>query len=75
MMNNADKSAFPADAERMRGVDLGLTKREYFAAKAMQGMCAGAHWAPGTLINEDEMAGDAVAIADATLAELAKPAP
>lgn len=51
----------------------GLTKREYFAAMAMQGLCAGIQYGPGVLISSDETAGDAVEFADKLLQELAKP--
>lgn len=49
---------------------IGVTKREYFAAKAMQGLLA----SPSTSIDEMMVAVpyDAVRLADALLAELSK---
>ena len=38
-MKNSDESAFPIVAEHGNYI-FGLTKREYFAAMAMQGICA-----------------------------------
>ena len=49
----------------------GLTKREMFAAMAMQGLCAGVEY--GRVIDEDAIASDAVACADALLAKLTEP--
>lgn len=46
----------------------GLTKREYFAASALQGICA----CPGTYASNAQIAEIAVALADALLAEFAK---
>ena len=71
---NGDLSAYPRSAISLpdgpiydRGED-GLTKREYFAGLAMQGVMA---WdASGT---EADAAHYAVGYADALLAELAKP--
>ena len=73
-MNNADKEAFPrAGFSGPMGYSKpvsGLTKREYFAAMAMQGLCAnsiaGSHNKPNNL------AIDAVMYADALLKELEK---
>jgi len=72
-------SAFPTPGiKRDDGVVLewpqpGLTKREFFAALAMQGLCAAQpDMQRGTIIDEDEIASDAVACADALLKELAK---
>ena len=45
----------------------GLTKREYFAAMAMQGFCS-----TGNYANGQDVAYDAVRVADALLEELAK---
>jgi len=41
-MNNSKQPAFPhqRDTEGFKETDGGLTKREYFAAMAMQGICA-----------------------------------
>lgn len=53
----------------------GLTKRELFAAMAMQGMCAGQYWG-GNVDKKPELhkpiAEIAVLMADALLAELAE---
>lgn len=64
-MSNADEQAF-ADP-----CNSGLTKREYLAAMAMQGLCANS--IPGGHHQPDIYARDAVQIADALLAELEKP--
>ena len=75
-MNNADRAAYPTpdtydptNGQVFYGND-GLTKREYFAAMAMQGLCAnsitGSHNKPSNL------AIDAVMYADALLKELDK---
>ena len=76
-MNNADNPAMPIEIneynyQALKSVPLGdltgLTKREYFAAMAMQGLCAnsiaGSHNKPSNL------AIDAVVYADALLKEL-----
>lgn len=47
----------------------GLTKREYFAALAMQGLIA---WPAREVATHSRMAEESVACADALLAELAK---
>ena len=74
-MNNSDKPAYPLQLQegesicKLGNAD-GLTKREYFAAMAMQGLCAnsiaGSHNKPSNL------AIDAVIYADALLKELEK---
>ncbi len=77
-MSIADQLAFPALTQEMRGesgekwhTDYGLTKREFFAAKAMQGLLA-ANWeAPPTELYT-RLAGHSVACADALIAELGK---
>lgn len=46
-MTNPTDSAFPYQFEDAVGVtssDQGLTKREYFAAMALQGILASTHW-------------------------------
>lgn len=70
-MSKANEPAFPVHGRpHAPGAILdGLTKREYFAALAMQGMCglpSGSYSYPGQLAIE------AVETADALLAELAK---
>lgn len=47
----------------------GLTKREYFAGLAMQGLCANGHY--GNLQNE-LLAEEALSISDALIAEMNK---
>lgn len=72
----ANESAFPAPSEfRSDGALIvyanpGLTKREHFAAMAMQGICGDG--IPGSHHHPVQTARDAVAQADALLAELAK---
>jgi hypothetical protein len=39
-MNNKDLPAFPIDSNDLKQVETGLTKREYIAAMAMQGLCS-----------------------------------
>ena len=65
-MDNGNEQAFPAswgDAPP----DLGLTKREHFAALAMQGLCG------NSALREDlDIVGMSVRLADELLAELDK---
>ena len=49
---------------------VGLTKREYFAVKAMQGMCANSNCEPTTERHYSNIVSDSVAIADALLKAL-----
>lgn len=64
MSDNSNQMAFPLS--NLDGVWAeGLTKRELFAAMAMQGLCTGS-------IPSPYLAADAVAYADAVLAELQK---
>ena len=67
-MNNSDRPAMPlANADLgLGGDDLGLSKREHFAALAMQGLLACEDRRPEGLIRE------AVEHADALLAALEK---
>lgn len=69
-MSNRDEPAFPMVEQRgEEGQRYGLTKREYFAGLAMQGLCADPSYR--VLISSAEHAAqNAVAIADAILAEL-----
>jgi hypothetical protein len=62
-MTNGERRAFPADEHTH--TDGGLTKREYFAGLAMQGMVM-------SDLKFEDMAHDAVKMADALLAELRK---
>ena len=64
-MKNSDCGAVPSNPEGFPE-EFGLTKREYFAARLMQGLCG--HAADyGTF---EEMANDAVNAADALLKRL-----
>lgn len=63
-----EKLVFPADVGQ--GSTFGITKRELFAAMAMQGICGDG--IPGSHHRPTETARDAVAQADALLKELAK---
>lgn len=62
---NANESAFPSHGSMGEVVQTGLTKREYFAGLAMQGMVVKTG-------DERTIAFAAVAYADALLAELEK---
>lgn len=71
----SDRPAFPIvwplrDGADTQYVDEGMTLRDYFAAKAMQGMCSGTPWPSSR--DYDEIAGRSVALADALLARLSK---
>lgn len=63
-MENGNNTAFPSDIHRY--TDGGLTKREYFAAMAMQGIV-------DRNFHYDDVARDSVRFADAILKELDKP--
>lgn len=68
-MSRGDEQAFPAQHQQCYG---GMTLREYFAGLAMQGLEA----SPDTTsAAPTDIAKDAVQIADALLAELAKAKP
>lgn len=70
-MSNRDEPAFPARLS-FRGDEqlfAGMTKREYFAALAMQGLCADPN-NHDIFSSIEHAAQNAVAIADALLAEL-----
>jgi hypothetical protein len=66
-MKNADMPAMPI--ENTNDFYPGLTKRELFAAMAMQGMMSNANCTFG---DADRCASEATRIADALLAELAR---
>lgn len=80
-MSDGNASAFPVSAERndegmiLHGSEAGLTKREYFAAMAMQGMMVNLQ--PTSDADRPRQlaafASRAVAASDALLAELEKP--
>lgn len=74
-MSKAINTVFPVIPpldDRQLPIEFGLTKRELFAAMAMQGLCSVGH---GWIGNADmpEVARRAVLMADNLLAELAKP--
>jgi hypothetical protein len=56
----------PYGAERLECSDSGLTKREYFAAMAMQGICANL----SSRLKPSEAAETSVKIADALIQQL-----
>ena len=62
-MKNGEKRVFP-----QRGYAAGLNKREYFAAMAMQGLCAHS----GDYQRPEHLTHDAVMFADELLKELEK---
>lgn len=67
-----DELVFPfVETAAMQGesINFGLTKRELFAAMAMQGALGGE---PGTHLIHGNLAADSVACADALLAALAQ---
>lgn len=68
-MNNVDISAFPVTGEHREG----LTKREYFTAMALNGLCASTNrfWDASDTTRQ-ELAAVAVKLADETLAKLEK---
>jgi len=84
-MKNVDEPAFPKPAlehdsdfgDGASGLYLdykgnsGLTKREYFAARAMQGILSNTHL--GNILNNQKISESALGLADALLAELEKP--
>lgn len=72
MIKNSNNCAFPADS--LTQTDGGLTKREYLAAKAMQGILASVihepdnrHYVNGNNLDVMLIAKDAVSMADALL--------
>lgn len=78
-MENKDLSAFPFVESAVPGesVSLGLTKREYIATMAMQGILAN-HWCQNDYLNhieaigEDSVVTQAIRFTDALLKELEK---
>lgn len=75
-MKNADEPINPVPYQNKDGaiqhdVYFGLTKREYFAAKAMQGYCSGEFTGQSGMPQKD-IAKWSVEMADALLAELSK---
>lgn len=70
-MNNADRAAFPYGSGEECAT--GLTKREYFVAAALMGLCAetSERFAGGETMSKI-IAQEAIQIADAILVELEK---
>ena len=66
-MSKADECVYPSNYDSNFAPEYGLTKREYFAAMAMQGYCTTRHTISHALVAEI-----AVAQADALLKELEK---
>lgn len=74
---NGWELAFPLHVVNPNGdtqTNIGLSKREYFAAEAMRGLLAGFGWRQGMIIAEKELSADAVSHADALLLELQRTA-
>lgn len=73
MKVDPNENAFPVFGEEGRNTfcHYGLTKREYFAAQAMQGMIASNEWIADTL---ERVSKTAIEYADALIAELNKEA-
>jgi hypothetical protein len=72
---NSDQSAFPILDNEQNSLSEGLTKREYFAAMAMQGICASG--LEKYLVNDgyvcaNPLTEDAIRIADELLKQLEK---
>lgn len=76
---NAEQMAFPIQVSEIMGglnPEKGLTKRELFAAMAMQGMCTSTPAdTPADTWDMESLATSAVEAADALLAALAKVTP
>lgn len=72
-MTEPKEPAYPSETERQTGPNsfhfMGLTKREYFAAMAMQGMLAGSQ---GLDIKTWEFSEQSIALADSLITELNK---
>lgn len=67
MTTNSDENAFPVmQGETFQPREWGLTKRELFAAMAMQGLCSDPDYPTGYAVTEG------VKLADALIAELNK---
>lgn len=70
-ISNSNLPAFPPNAGWEHAEAKGLTKREYFAAMAMQGFAANSHESMFRSNNYD-LAKFSVQLADALIAELEK---
>ena len=75
-MTIGDAPAMPLDYDLLdksnRGLSMGLTKREYFAAKAMQGLVSDCRIDNGSVTGLGSMSKIAVSAADALIKELNK---
>lgn len=70
-MNNSEKPAYPVQIDNEVDVhNYGLTKREYFAAMAMQGLITMFN---GSEMENKELVKRSISAADALLTELSKP--
>lgn len=69
-MKNGDRPAFANPGSDQGPGSSGLTKREYFAAMAMQGLVGS--WMVGNCDHSQRLAEDSVKCADALLLELEK---
>lgn len=67
-----DDAVYPNNYYEQYEPQWGLTKREYFAAMAMQGIMANPNCEPMTPEHFKNIASDAINIADVLLEELAK---
>ncbi len=70
-MKKSDKCVFPIKIDGYQE-EFGLTKREYFAAMAMQGIMANPNCEPMTPEHFKNIASDALNIADTLLEGLSK---
>lgn len=74
MKTYGDNTAFPRD--NLKQIEYGLTKREFIAIMAMQGLLSNSHdngmLKPLSMANRHEIAELAVSQADALIAELNK---
>jgi len=70
-MKNSDMPAMPfVEPEGTCNVNEGLTKREHFAAMAMQGILSNPYWFEQGYYGESLVGTNALKYADALLAEL-----
>jgi hypothetical protein len=67
-MENGNQPAYPQKKEFIDVDETGLTKREYFAAMAMQGILANASWNDGG--NPKHVSESSVVFADELLKQL-----
>lgn len=74
-MTNPNAPAFPAGSESVCADKRGLTKREYFAGLAMQGMLSAINGIDGSTHGQKHIAEKALEMAGALIAELNKGEP